>query len=72
MWSAALGHPTPIHPKWIESIFKTLSQGKPYFEFEDFVREMKSNPDMLFWFSKPEKAMNKRLNENKSNLELKE
>ena len=24
---------------------------------------MKANPDMLFWFSKPERAMNKRMNE---------
>lgn len=28
------------------------------------MREMKENPDMLFWFSKPEQAMNKRLNDN--------
>jgi hypothetical protein len=28
-----------------------------------FMREMKDNPDMLFWFSKPERAMNKRVNE---------
>ena len=27
------------------------------------MREMKENPDMLFWFSKPERAMNKRVNE---------
>ncbi len=25
---------------------------------------MINNPDMLFWFSKPEKAINKRLNDN--------
>ena len=25
---------------------------------------MKLNPDMLLWFSKPEKAINKRLNDN--------
>lgn len=24
---------------------------------------MRENPDMLFWFSKPERAMNKRVNE---------
>lgn len=24
---------------------------------------MRENPDMLFWFSKPESAMNKRVNE---------
>jgi len=24
---------------------------------------MKDHPDMLFWFSKPEEAMNKRLND---------
>lgn len=33
MWSAALGQPTPIHPKWIEKIFQTLSNGKVYFDF---------------------------------------
>jgi hypothetical protein len=24
---------------------------------------MRNNPDLLFWFSKPERAMNKRVNE---------
>ena len=37
-----------------------------------FMREMRHNPDMLFWFSKPEKAMNKRLNEHLGMQELKE
>lgn len=36
------------------------------------MREMKSNPDMLFWFSKPEMAMNKRLNEHLGKQEQKE
>lgn len=37
-----------------------------------FVREMRENPDMLIWFSKPEKAMNKRLNEHLGKQQLKE
>lgn len=32
--------------------------GKDYFDLKDFMREMRQNPDMLIWFSKPEKAMN--------------
>jgi hypothetical protein len=36
------------------------------------MREMKSNPDLLFWFTKPEKAMNKRLNEHLGIQEQKE
>jgi hypothetical protein len=37
-----------------------------------FIREMRENPDMLFWFSKPEKAMNKRMNDHLGQQELKE
>lgn len=37
-----------------------------------FIREMTENPDMLFWFSKPETAMNKRLNEHLGKQEKKE
>jgi len=33
---------------------------------------MRENPDMLIWFSKPEKAMNKRLNEHLGKQQLKE
>lgn len=33
------------------------------YQHVSFVRAMKDNPDMLFWFSKPEGAMNKRVNE---------
>lgn len=33
---------------------------------------MRLNPDMLFWFSKPEKAMNKRLNDHLGKQEMKE
>ena len=33
---------------------------------------MRSNPDLLFWFSKPERAMNKRVNEHLGQQEQKE
>lgn len=37
-----------------------------------FIREMKNNPDMLFWFSKPEQVMHKRLNEHLGKQEQKD
>jgi hypothetical protein len=31
---------------------------------------MRENPDMLFWFSKPESAMNKRVNDYRGEQEV--
>jgi hypothetical protein len=39
-----------------------FADGKDYFDFPDFKAQMTMNPDLLAWFSKPEEAMNKRLN----------
>eukprot|EP00347_Sterkiella_histriomuscorum_P010876 403374581 len=72
MWSAALAKPMPINPRFIARIFQMLSQDKEYFDLNDFMRAMKVHPDMLFWFSKPEEAMNKRLNEHLGKQEQKE
>mmetsp|Transcript_21874 Transcript_21874/g.33916 ORF Transcript_21874/g.33916 Transcript_21874/m.33916 type:complete len:114 (+) Transcript_21874:425-766(+) len=62
MWSAALGYPIPMNRRYIERIFHQFAQGKEIFEFQDFRTQMTQQPDMLAWFSKPEEAMNKRLN----------
>jgi len=62
MWSAALGHPIPLNRKYVERIFRTFAGDKIYFDFDDFKKQMAENPDLLAWFSKPEEAMNKRLN----------
>ena len=61
MWSAALGYPIPLNRNYITSLFQKFSNGKEFFDFEDFKAQMALNPDMLAWFSKPEEAMNKRL-----------
>jgi hypothetical protein len=61
MWSAALGYPIPLNRAYIQKIFQQFSNHKDFFDFEDFKAQMKINPDMLLWFSKPEEAMNKRL-----------
>ena len=62
MWSAALGYPIPLNRTYIQRIFQQFANNKDFFDFEDFKAQMKINPDMLLWFSKPEEAMNKRLN----------
>lgn len=62
MWSAALGYPIPLNKAYISKIFQQFAHYKDFFDFEDFKAQMKINPDMLLWFSKPEEAMNKRLN----------
>ena len=48
--------------KYIEKIFQQFAHNKEFFDFEDFKAQMTLNPDLLAWFSKPEEAMNKRLN----------
>lgn len=63
MWSAALGYPMPLNLKYIKSVFQQFAGVKDYFDFEDFKVQMKANPDLLLWFSKPEAAMNKKLNQ---------
>lgn len=62
MWSAALGYPIPLSRRYIERIFNQFACGKEFFNYEDFKSQMSENPDLLAWFSKPEEAMNKRLN----------
>ena len=57
MWSAALGTPVPLNLKYFSNIFNEIAAGKPYFNFQDFDRYMKQNPDALSWFSKPELAL---------------
>ena len=52
----------PLNRKYIDKIFQQFANEKDYFDFEDFKKQMSLNPDMLVWFSKPEEAMNKRLN----------
>ena len=52
----------PLNRKYIDKIFQQFANEKDYFDFEDFKKQMSQNPDMLVWFSKPEEAMNKRLN----------
>lgn len=61
MWSAALGHPMPLNRNFIKSVFQQFAGNKDFFDFEDFKSQMKTNPDLLLWFSKPEEALNKKL-----------
>ena len=63
MWSAALGQPTPVNLRHFKTVFDTFADGKDYFDFEDFAREMRLNPNLLFWFSKPEEALKHRMND---------
>jgi len=62
MWSAALGYPIPLNRSYISNIFQKFANNKSFFDYEDFKAQMKKEPDLLAWFSKPEEAMNKRLN----------
>ena len=62
MWSAALGYPIPLNRSYIQNIFQKFAGEKKHFNYEDYKLRMQREPDILVWFSKPEEAMNKRLN----------
>ena len=63
MWSAAFGNAVPYNPRHIDNIFEQFAQNKLYFDVNDFKREMEYNPEIVTWFTKPEQAFNKRLNQ---------
>jgi hypothetical protein len=44
-------------------VYLRLTDGKDFFNYEDFKRVMEHNPNTFNWFSKPEKAMLKRVKE---------
>ena len=58
MWSAALGSPILMTRKYCADLFKKFAGDKDQFNKDDFSKQMKQNPDMLAWFSKPEEAIN--------------
>lgn len=55
MWSNALGgHPISLNNSYIKNTFDLFASGKTFFDLDDFKEQMKINPNLLQWFSKPE------------------